>query len=201
MFFIKTSIVRAKYTFATYCLSLATLFLLLDYISLNYSFMAFGHIGNKNAQEERSIKDHRNFYFIRSWQNNSSSYKDVVRGDLIVFKVPIEVSHKKLNYDQTKPNFIKYVAALEGDLVEINANQEIIVNKKVVAKGLKVLDSLTAEQKQNFYKTFRVPKHKFFVLGDTEKSFDSRYWGLVDEYEIVGVPMFGSYNKFDTYSK
>lgn len=37
-----------------------------------------------------------------------------------------------------------------------------------------------------------IPKGKYFVIGDAVRSFDSRYWGLLDEKEILGkaYPIF-----------
>jgi signal peptidase I len=35
----------------------------------------------------------------------------------------------------------------------------------------------------------RVPEGFYFALGDNSRdSFDSRYWGFVDEKDIIGVP-------------
>jgi signal peptidase I len=36
-----------------------------------------------------------------------------------------------------------------------------------------------------------VPPHKYFAMGDNrERSWDSRYWGFVDQDAIMGRPMF-----------
>jgi len=37
-----------------------------------------------------------------------------------------------------------------------------------------------------------IPEGKYFVVGDTERSYDSRYWGLVDASWVVGraYPVF-----------
>jgi len=37
-----------------------------------------------------------------------------------------------------------------------------------------------------------IPEGKYFVYTDHERSFDSRYWGLVDESQVIGtgIPLF-----------
>ncbi len=37
-----------------------------------------------------------------------------------------------------------------------------------------------------------IPEGKYFVIGETERSYDSRYWGLIDASWVVGraCPVF-----------
>ena len=99
------------------------------------------------------------------------------RGDVVVFIFP----------QDTKKDFIKRLAGVEGDSVEIT-NGTIYVNDKPVTEP--VFNS-------NYYynrgeygsagKKIVVPKNNYFVLGDNSASSqDSRYWGFVPKSNVLG---------------
>jgi signal peptidase I len=99
------------------------------------------------------------------------------RGDVIVFIYP----------QDPKKDFIKRLAALPGDTVEIKSGT-IYINDKPM------LDSLF---NQRYYynrgdygqegQKIIVPKDSYYVLGDNSASSqDSRYWGFVPEKNILG---------------
>ncbi len=99
------------------------------------------------------------------------------RGDIIVFVFP---------GDRSK-DFIKRLVGLPGDTVEIR-------DGKVFVNGFKITD----DRMRNIYyynqgdygaegKAIKVPAGKFFALGDNSaSSHDSRYWGFLDEKDVVG---------------
>ena len=99
------------------------------------------------------------------------------RGDIVVFVYP---------KDESK-DFIKRVVGVAGDTVEVR-------NKKVFVNGEPVEDphAFFADGKQlqvkrdNMAPTV-VPEGKLFVMGDNrDRSYDSRFWGLVDVGEVKG---------------
>jgi signal peptidase I len=130
-------------------------------------------------------------------------YRAVQRGDIIVFKYPVDPSQ----------HFVKRVVGVPGDRVKL-------VNRQVYVNGV----ALQEPYARHVYQTpdeFRdnfpqlnvsvaglegkwwlemkqlvkngelvVPPGKYFVLGDNrDDSEDSRYWGFVPRANIVGRPL------------
>jgi len=102
------------------------------------------------------------------------------RGDVIVFIYPLDPSK----------DFIKRVAAVEGDAVKI-------VSKKLYINGVEVPDphafyteqsAFPGEvQKRDNFGPVAVPKGALFVLGDNrDRSLDSRFWGFVPLADVRG---------------
>ncbi len=106
--------------------------------------------------------------------------RDPQRGDVIVFKYP---------EDPTR-DFIKRVIGVGGDTVE-SRNKVIYVNgRKLVEPYVQHVDSSIkpggTDPRDNFG-PITVPKGDVFVMGDNrDESYDSRYWGFVDDNQIVG---------------
>jgi len=78
----------------------------------------------------------------------------------------------------------KYVIAVGGDHVEINENG-VFVNGELKTTGF-VLANKLGKKPESFYKTFAMPEGKAFFVGTAPRSYDSRYWGLVDFNQIIG---------------
>ena len=102
------------------------------------------------------------------------------RGDIIVFKYPV---------DETK-DFIKRLIGTPGDVVEI-------VDKQVYVNGTPLKEPYTVYkdsdlvprdlQSRDNYGPVKVPAGKYLALGDNrDRSSDGRFWGFLDEKEIVG---------------
>jgi signal peptidase I len=106
--------------------------------------------------------------------------KEVRRNDIIVFRFPRD---PKLDY-------IKRVIAVGGDTVEVR-DKVVYVNGDPIDDRFGVhLDSNTmhsaAGPRDNFGPV-TVPEGKVFVMGDNrDNSFDSRFWGFVDNKAILG---------------
>ncbi|HLE11872.1 MAG: signal peptidase I [Bdellovibrionales bacterium RIFOXYD12_FULL_39_22] len=128
------------------------------------------------------------------------------RGDVVVFKFPKD---KDLNY-------VKRIIGLPGDTLEIKdktvyindvpiGNTEISgdafmhdMDKSLRDSNLKFFKTRTGEHEHiiqqdtdNYYQTNypkrKIPAKKYFMMGDNRDfSFDSRFWGLVDEKLIKG---------------
>jgi signal peptidase I len=102
------------------------------------------------------------------------------RNDVVVFIYPVDPSK----------DFIKRVIGLPGDTIQVK-NKKVYINSQpmddphgVHSDQMIIPD---AEQPRDNTPPIVVPPHKLFVMGDNrDESYDSRYWGFVDEKEIIG---------------
>ena len=103
------------------------------------------------------------------------------RGDIIVFRYP----------EDPKRSFIKRLAAMAGDTVEIR-NGQVLVNGTP-------LDGSGVFRTNTYYNggpygqdgdAVHVPTDSFYVLGDnSSSSHDSRFWGFVPKRLVIGRAM------------
>jgi signal peptidase I len=138
----------------------------------------------------------------REWQKKLLPYAEVQRGDVIVFKYPL---------DEKQP-YVKRVIGVPGDRIRFVDNQ-LILNGKPVAEPYKHQnDQLYVPYLRNFPNAapfagierrgllmlqdhvtngeLAVPAGQYFALGDNrDNSADSRFWGLVPRENIIGKPI------------
>jgi signal peptidase I len=128
-------------------------------------------------------------------------YTDVKRGDIIVFRYPVDI----------RQTFVKRVIGVPGDRIKL-------VNKQVYLNG-KALNEPYKYHKTEYIDSYRdnfpgdpntrladsglemlakhvdkgevvVPDNCFFAMGDNrDSSLDSRYWGFVPRENIIGKPL------------
>jgi len=106
--------------------------------------------------------------------------KDPKTGDIIVFRYPKDRS----------VDYIKRVVGEPGDTIQLK-------NKKLYKNGARIDDPhahftntamlpAAVSPKDNFG-PITVPDGKYFVMGDNrDNSSDSRFWGYVDEADVLG---------------
>jgi len=128
-------------------------------------------------------------------------YSDVKRGDIIVFRYPVDISM----------TFVKRAIGIPGDRIRL-------VNKQVYRNGVKLdepykvnksdqidpyRDNFPSEPNSMVYPGAMdmlqnhvvngevvVPPGTFFAMGDNrDSSLDSRYWGFVPRGNIIGKPL------------
>jgi signal peptidase I len=140
-----------------------------------------------------------------AWYDKFLPYRQLQRGDIIVFKFPY----------QDHPHFVKRVIGLPGDHLKI-VDQQVYVNGSPLSEPYVVhdpasgydplnysfppagnqmyLSSLQPEWAHEIRKHVQgdelvVPPGKYFAMGDNrDHSLDSRYWGFVDRDAIMGRP-------------
>ncbi len=128
-------------------------------------------------------------------------YEDVKRGDIIVFRYPVDISQ----------TFVKRVIGVPGDHIRLQHKkvylnghelQEPYVyhkddyiepyrddfpgapNSVVLERGLQMLERNTENGE------VVVPPNSYFAMGDNrDRSLDSRYWGFVPRANIIGKPL------------
>ncbi len=129
-------------------------------------------------------------------------YRDVERGDIIVFRFPLDLNE----------NYVKRAIGIPGDRLRIE-NKRVILNGQALHERYVIHKTdYTDSYRDNFPSAPNIPlperamemlaRHTrdgeivvppghYFALGDNrEESSDSRYWGFVPRENIVGTPLF-----------
>ena len=128
-------------------------------------------------------------------------YEDVKRGDIIVFRYPIDI----------RQTFVKRVMGVPGDHIRM-VNKRVFLNGHPLEEPYKYnkteyidsyRDNFPGEPNVNLYapaqemlmnnvqnKEVVVPAGHYFAMGDNrDSSLDSRYWGFVPRENIIGKPL------------
>lgn len=103
------------------------------------------------------------------------------RGDIFAFLA----DERMAPYFKPGTIMIKYVAAVPGDMVAVG-REGVRVNGRLVARGLLLAEKL-GRPESGFFTAFIVPAGHYFAVGTHPRSFDSRYWGLVREDQVLGL--------------
>jgi len=136
-------------------------------------------------------------------------YEDVHRGDIIVFRYPVDI----------RQNYVKRVIGVPGDHIRLEGGAVIRNGVKLKEDYIQHLPlpfsfyrdyfplhppevGLAAQAQEMLRDHVRgdeliVPEGQYFALGDNrDNSEDSRYWGLVPRENIIGKPVliFWSYD-------
>ena len=135
-------------------------------------------------------------------------YEDVQRGDIIVFRYPIDI----------RQTFVKRVIGVPGDHIRLE-NKVVFLNGHALKEPYKYnkteyidsyRDNFPGQPNVNLYPPAQemlmnnvqhgevvVPAGHYFAMGDNrDSSLDSRYWGFVPRDNIIGKPLiiYWSYN-------
>jgi signal peptidase I len=117
-------------------------------------------------------------------------YRQVHRGDIIVFHYPIDPTQ----------HFVKRVVGVPGDHVRLK-NQQVYVNGTLLSEPYVHYSTTTHNLFRDEFPRadtldpdedgqLIVPEGNYFALGDhRDDSKDSRYWGFVPRENIVGRPL------------
>ncbi|WP_075881776.1 signal peptidase I [Vreelandella massiliensis] len=105
---------------------------------------------------------------------------DVARDDLVAFHAQgIEPIFENGTL------IAKYVRGVPGDVVEITQDHDVVINGKVIESGLSYAYGVNLDP-QDLIGRMVIPEGEFWVMGDTDHSFDSRYWGTITHEQISG---------------
>ena len=122
------------------------------------------------------------------------------RGDVIVFEFPEDESRPYLD----RRDFIKRIIGVPGDTVAVRDKQVYVngqpykIPQAIYKDGQQLLGDNQECRDENtfprnefcrdFMPPVKVPPGKYFVMGDNrDRSYDSRFWGFVDQSEIKGL--------------
>jgi signal peptidase I len=103
------------------------------------------------------------------------------RGDVVVFIEPV----------QRQKDFIKRLIAVGGETVEVRDGKVLINDKPVTEGAIANIHYYNDGDYARPGQKITVPAGHFFMMGDNSgSSHDSRYWGYVPEYLLVGKAQF-----------
>jgi signal peptidase I len=128
-------------------------------------------------------------------------YSDVHRGDIIVFRYPIDI----------KQTFVKRVMGVPGDHIRLQ-NKQVYLNGHLLTEPYVVhkldyidsyRDNFPSDPNSPLFPPAQamlerdvkngevvVPPDHYFAMGDNrDQSLDSRYWGFVPRANIIGKPL------------
>jgi signal peptidase I len=128
-------------------------------------------------------------------------YDDVKRGDIIVFRYPVDI----------RQTFVKRVIGVPGDHIRLE-NKRVFLNGHPLSEPYKYNKTdYTDSYRDNFpgvpnvslyppaqdmllnnvqHGEVVVPPGHYFAMGDNrDSSLDSRYWGFVPRENIIGKPL------------
>ncbi len=147
----------------------------------------------------------------RGWTVPGLAYRDIARGDIVVFHYPIDPTQY----------FVKRVVGLPGDRIRIRSRVVYVNGKELeetyvrhsylgqvragddfppefpeLERGMRAEWSEELPQNINGGELV-VPPGNYFVMGDNrEESLDSRFWGFVPQELVSGRPLI-IYASFD----
>lgn len=105
--------------------------------------------------------------------------KDIWRGDLIAFR-----AERMTPYFKDGQIIVKIAAGVTGDHIQVD-NQQTTINGSPIIEGLPLARKLK-KSPARFKRDETIPPAAYWVTGQTEKSFDSRYWGYVYDHQVIG---------------
>jgi signal peptidase I len=127
-------------------------------------------------------------------------YSDVKRGDIIVFRYPVDL----------RSMYVKRVIGVPGDRIRFENKQLILNGVRTAEPYVQLLPGQRSDYLNDFPQTpdividprahsmlahvengeLVVPPGQYFALGDNrDNSADSRFWGFVPRENIVGKPL------------
>jgi signal peptidase I len=132
---------------------------------LNFSGLKFAHSSTPSLESRNFFVDTKN--------------KSYSKGNLITFRYQGQEKYKYKKNDY----FTKEVSCISGDVL-VSKDNKYYCNKKYLGEVKKF--DLDLKPIKPFIFNGIIPENKIFVLGEHEFSFDSRYFGFVDNHDIVG---------------
>ncbi|MBZ7936327.1 signal peptidase I [Campylobacter sp. B0100352/1] len=135
-----------------------TIFTFSSAFLLIFSYLIF-YFGGFHFNHTRSMP-------LGLYQEIDSSTLD--KNDIVLLKIP-----------QKKEILLKKIVAVNGDFVEVN-NQGVFINKTLMPDSK--IFSFDSEGNPLEFKPFKykLKENELFVMGENIKSYDSRYFGVVN---------------------
>lgn len=79
----------------------------------------------------------------------------------------------------------KYARGVPGDTVRVTLNHEVMINGEVIETGLPYAEKAGLDP-DDLVGQLTLADDEYWVMGDTDYAFDSRYWGVIRHDQISG---------------
>lgn len=112
---------------------------------------------------------------IDKWQ------KDIPEGALASFRM-----NKQNDFFEPGLAWTKVVGGREGTTVKVERDRVVINDNQIRTVSISHLLPHVSLKEEDLLVTHTVPKDAYFMIGETPTSYDSRYWGFIDQSEIIG---------------
>jgi len=111
--------------------------------------------------------------------------KEVSRNDLVTFRY---LGENIYHYEKNQ-NFTKIVKCMSGDYlkteIDVIEGNKYYCNDTFIGQALK--KDMELKSISNFVYNGMLKDGRIFVIGTHKYSYDSRYWGLVNDEQIIGL--------------
>lgn len=111
----------------------------------------------------------------------TKNVKNLKLGDYVLFNLSKDKHIKEVSEIFNTTVLIKRIGCMPGENLVV-VNRKYFCNGKYLCVAKKY--SLKKRPLSNFIYNGTIPKGKIFVFGEKKDSYDSRYFGFIDEKEI-----------------
>lgn len=102
------------------------------------------------------------------------------RDKLIAFYLPNETA-----YFNQGTRWIKKLVGMPGDAITITENA-VVVNGKGYINNMRLLLMKLEIDKTDIERELKLGANEYFMIGETPLSYDSRFWGVISEKDVIG---------------
>lgn len=118
---------------------------------------------------------HATYFLVDKWD------QDVGVGDLAAFKMMT-----KNPLYPTSRKWIKQVVATEGMTVTVDRERVQFSDGRIIESNMDHTMGYLKLEPSDIKPVVTLRQGQFFMMGDTRTSYDSRYWGPVEQQNILG---------------
>lgn len=115
------------------------------------------------------------YFLVDTWDKN------VKAGDLAAFTMNIENGLYPAGL-----KWIKQVVATEGMTVNVNTDVTTISDGRVIKNSMDHTMAYLKISPADIKHTTELADGELFMMGDTQTTFDSRYWGPIQQTDVIG---------------